>query len=152
MRGQARARVASLILLVLPRVALAQADQWERAVGQHLAQAERRLHEAGYTGGELHLGVLNTDESASFTVSLARGVSYVFTGVCDPDCLGLQLAMFAPNGYEVAAERSAGSAPMVRIEPRESALYRVQVVMSRCTTNPCHYGVGVFGKPEVNAP
>jgi hypothetical protein len=150
MNGQVRARVAGVMLLGLPGVARAQADRWEHAVGQYLAQAERRLHEAGYTEGESQLGVLNTDETDSFTMTLERGVAYVFTGVCDPDCVELQLALYAPNGYEVESARSAGSAPILFIDPRETASYRVQVVMSRCTTNPCRYGVGVFRKRKVN--
>lgn len=148
MNWPTRARVAGVMLLLLPGIARAQADRWGRAVGQNLAQAERRLHEAGYAESESRQGVLNTDESASFTVRLERGVSYVLAGVCDPDCLELQLALFAPNGYEIDAARSAGNAPILRIHPREPAAYRVQVVMSRCTTNPCRYGVGVFRKRE----
>lgn len=146
MNGQVGARVIGVMVLGLPGVVQAQADRWERTVIQYLAQTKRQLHEAGYTAGESHVGGLNTDESASFSVTLERGVSYVLTGVCDPDCLDLQLALFAPNGYEIEAAGSAGSAPIVRINPRETASYRVQVRMARCTTNPCRFGVGVFRK------
>lgn len=145
MSTQVRARLAGLMLLVLPRAARAQ-DRWERAVNQYMAQAERRLHEAGYAAAASQVGTLNTDEAASFNVTLERPGDYVFTAVCDPDCLQLQLALFAPNGYEVDAVRSLGSTPIVRIDPRETGLYRVQVTMARCTTNPCHFGIGVFRK------
>jgi hypothetical protein len=136
MNASVRAWVAGAMLLGLPGVVWAQADRWERAVSQYLTQAEWRLREAGYTRCEPHLGVLNTDESALFTVTLERGVSYVLAGVCDPDCVELQLALFAPNGYEIDATRSAGSAPILRIHPREPTAYRNQVAMPRCTTNP----------------
>lgn len=145
MNGHPPARLVGLMLLGLPAAARAQ-DRWERAVGQYLAQAEHRLHEAGYTTAASQVGALNTEETAAFNMTLERPGDYVLAGVCDPDCVDLQLALFAPNGYEVDAARSLGSAPIVRIDPRETGVYRVQVTMARCTTNPCHFGVGVFRK------
>jgi len=137
-----------LLVLLAPRIA-AQGDAWEREVRLHLSQAARRLYAAGYDQvPDSHAGTLNTGESASFTITLEDSTTYVLTGVCDPDCAALELALYSPNGYEVDAARSAESAPIVQVVPRETGQYRVRVVMARCTTNPCRYGIGVFRKRE----
>jgi hypothetical protein len=137
-----------LLVLLAPRIA-AQGDAWEREVRLHLSQAARRLHDTGYEPvPQSHAGALNTGESASFTMTLEAGAAYVLTGVCDPDCDALDLALYAPNGYEVDAARSAESAPIVQVAPRETGKYRLLVVMTRCTTNPCRYGVAEFRKRQ----
>ena len=145
----ARFRLLPVLLVMLaPRIA-AQGDAWEREVRLHLSQAARRLHDTGYDQIlESHAGALNTGESASFTVTLEAGATYVLTGVCDPDCDALELALYSPNGYEVEAARSSESAPIVQVAPRETGVYRVRVVMARCSTNPCRYGVAVFRKRQ----
>lgn len=141
-----------LLVLLAPRIA-AQGDAWEREVLLHLSQAARRLHDTGYDQvQESHAGALNTGESASFTMTLQGSATYVLTGVCDPDCDVFELALYSPNGYEVAAARSAESAPIVQVAPRETGVYRAKVVMARCSTNPCRYGLAVFRKREEKGP
>jgi len=34
----------------------------------------------------------------------------------------------------------------VQIAPRVTGEYRVKVTMASCSTSPCFYGVGVYGK------
>jgi hypothetical protein len=145
----ARIRLLPVLLVLLAPPLGAQGDAWDREVRLHLSQAARRLHDTGYEPvAESHAGALNTDESASFTMTLEGGATYVLTGVCDPDCDALDLALYSPNGYEVDAARSAESAPIVQVAPRETGVYRVRVVMARCSTNPCRYGVAVFRKRQ----
>lgn len=35
---------------------------------------------------------------------------------------------------------------VVVVNPRSTGAYRVKVIMATCSTSPCFYGVGVFGK------
>jgi len=141
--------LALTLVSLVPSTGAAQLDSWERDVQRHLAQATRRLHDAGYESTPDTLaGTLNTGESTWMTLRLEAGRSFVVTGVCDADCAALELALYSPNGYEVDAARSAESAPIVQVVPRETGRYRVRVVMARCTTNPCRYGIGVFRKRE----
>ena len=143
----ARGRLMPVLLVLLAPPVGAQGDAWDREVRLHLAQAARRLHDTGYEQvPESRAGALNTGESASFTLTLEGSATYVLTGVCDPDCDALELALYAPNRYEVDAARSAESAPIVQVTPRETGVYRLRVVMTRCATNPCRYGVAVFRK------
>ena len=120
---------------------------WARQVENGLQRVTRTLRDDGYHEVDGRRGlVLNTGETASFTLTLHRGVAYVLVGVCDEDCAALQLALFADNDYEVEGARAPTSAPMVRLTPRQTGSYRVQVVMATCHMNPCWSGVALYGK------
>ena len=134
-----------IALMVLPSAVRAQGSRWDRQVLQYLRETTRKLGAQGLEQtGESQRGALNTTESTSFTVTLRAGYSYVVTGVCDDDCKELDLTLYAANGYEVGAARNAGNAPILRVAPRETMVYRVKVVMADCRTNPCSYGIAVF--------
>jgi len=129
--------------LLAPVAAMGQ-GRWERQVQAHLAQASATLVASGYETAPRHTGQLNNGETASDTVTLSAGSSYVLVGACDDDCHGLELGVFAANGYEVDAARRAGNAPIVRVTPRETQRFRFVVRMTGCGMNPCWYGVGVY--------
>ena len=137
--------IPMIALMVLPSTVRAQGSRWDRQVLQYIRETTRKLGGQGYEPtGENRRGALNTLETTSFTVTLRAGNSYVITGVCDDDCKELDLALYAANGYEVDAARNAGNAPILRVAPRETMVYRVKVVMASCRTNPCSYGIAVF--------
>ena len=122
-------------------------SRWERQLRLHLAQAASTLSAGGYSAASPALsGALDNSETQSDTVTLTAGVAYVVVGACDDDCSGLELGLFAANGYEVDAARRAGNAPILRITPRETQRYRVTVRMTGCGMNPCWYGVQVFAR------
>ncbi|MGH7615089.1 MAG: hypothetical protein ACREMW_13730 [Gemmatimonadales bacterium] len=138
--------VATLIgLLFLPSAAQAQGSRWERQVQRYIRETTRKLGDEGYERtGQNRSGALNTSETESFTLMLRAGGSYVVSGACDDDCTELDLALYAANGYEVDVARESGNAPILRVVPRETMVYRVKVVMAICRTNPCSYGIAVF--------
>lgn len=145
MTRQIVAAVWVMVLMCLPEPARAQGGRWERQVQQYIRETTRKLAGQGYEQtGENRSGALNTTESIWFTVTLRAGESYVVTGVCDEDCKELDLALYAANGYEVDVAQNAGTAPILRVSPRETMAYNVKVVMRRCRMNPCSYGVAVF--------
>jgi hypothetical protein len=130
--------------LLAPVAAMGQ-GRWERQVQAHLAQASATLVASGYQTAPRHsTGQLNNGETASDTVTLSAGSSYVLVGACDDDCRGLELGLFAANGYEVDAARRAGNAPIVRVTPRETQRFRFVLRMTGCGMNPCWTGVGVY--------
>lgn len=140
-----RPRVACAVAwLLVPVVAMGQ-SRWERQVQARLAQAGATLSASGYaTAPGTVNGQLDNGETASDTVTLTAGTSYVLVGACDDDCRDLELGLFAANGYEVDAARRAGNAPIVRVTPHETQRYRFTVRMTGCGRNPCWYGVRVF--------
>lgn len=133
-----------LALIILPVGAAAQ-SRWQRQIQAHADQTSATLAASGYIQLPAHwTGALDNGETASDTLTLSVGVSYVLLGVCDDDCSALELGLFAANGYEVDAARRSGNAPIVRVTPRETAQYRFTVRMTGCGMNPCWYGVRAF--------
>lgn len=135
----------ALGMVLAPRSLDGQQSRWQRQVQAHLERASAKLLADGYT--PLHAardGQLDNEEVEPDTITFAAGWSYVLLGACDDDCGGLELGLFAANGYEVDAARRAGNAPIVRVTPRETQRYRFTVRMTGCGMNPCWYGVGVY--------
>jgi hypothetical protein len=142
-----RAATVVLALALGPAAAAAQ-SRWQRQVETHLAGAAATLAATGYVSiRPPRIGALDNGESVSDTVTLTAGAAYVLLGVCDDDCAGLELGLFAANGYEVDAARRSGNGPIVRVTPRETMRYRVTVRMTGCGMNPCWFGVKVFRRP-----
>jgi len=130
------------LLLTLPTPVIGQGSRWQRQVDAKLARANGTLARNGYAplstpwGGELDNG-----DTTAITLSLNPGEAYAVVGVCDDDCAGLDLQLFAANGYEVDAANNAGGTPIVRVTPREPTAYRLVVRMTGCGMNPCWFGV-----------
>jgi hypothetical protein len=137
---------AAALLVAAP--ARAQGDRWERQVRTQLARAAASLGaKTRVTSLTERVGTLDTDESASFTVTLQAGVSYSVVGTCDEDCEQLGLVLSDLSSHDLAADRASENAPLVRLVPRQTASYRVKVVMERCRMNPCRFGVALITLP-----
>jgi hypothetical protein len=67
-------------------------------------------------------------------------------GVCDNDCSDLDLVLYDADGDQVDSDVQTDDVPIVQVTPRETMRYRVKVLMPTCKTNPCWYGIGVYGK------
>ena len=129
-------------------VALAQGDRWERQVRSQLERAMASLGAKGAVRSAVaRVGALDTDESASLTLTLNAGVSYFVVGTCDEDCERLGLVLSDLASHDLAADRASENAPVVRLTPPQTASYRVKVVMERCRMNPCRFGIALITLP-----
>jgi hypothetical protein len=134
------------VLLATP--ARAQRDRWERQVRGQVERAAASLGASGVGKAfAMHVGMLNTDESEAFTLTLGAGISYVVVGTCDEHCSKLGLVLSDLSSHDLAADRASGNAPVTRLTPRETGFYRVKAVMATCRMNPCRYAVAVFTPP-----
>ena len=134
------------LLVVTP--ARAQGDRWQRQVRGQLERAAASLGTRGAVRPlATRVGTLDTDESASFTLTLQAGVSYIVVGTCDEDCERLGLVLSDLSSHDLAADRASENAPLVRLTPSQTASYRVKVVMESCRMNPCRYGVALITLP-----
>ncbi len=125
----------------------AQGNHWERQVREQLQRAEVALQAKGTRGVAFtRAGNLNTEESASLTVTFEASVSYEIVGVCDNDCTSLGLVLATLSNNDIAADRTGESFPVLHFTPTVTASYRVKVLMRACQLNPCWYGVGVYRK------
>ena len=126
----------------------AQADRWERQVHRQLERAVTSLGaKRAVRSLVTRIGTVDTDESASFTVALQAGVSYIVVGTCDEDCERLGLVLSDLSSHDLAADRASENTPMVRLVPHQTASYRVKVVMETCRMNPCRFGVALITLP-----
>ena len=87
--------------------------------------------------------MLNTGETAVFSITLPAGTAVALTGVCDDDCTALDLSL-STNGYDIDAARGGGNAPIVRVTPAAPTTYTVTVHMATCRVNPCWFAVAAF--------
>ena len=103
----------------------------------------------GFTelGGEKR-GALNTDQAINFPVTLQEGWEYRMVGVCDKDCVDLDLALFDPIGNEVDSDFLEDALPVLAPVPDTTGEYQVEVIMVACGVEPCAYRVATFVKRE----
>ena len=135
-------------VVATPARAQGEGDRWERQVRAQLERATASLGTRGAVRSFApRVGTLDTDESESFTLTLQAGVSYVVVGTCDEDCERLGLVLSDLSSHDLAADRTSENAPVVRLTPRQTASYRLQVVMESCRVNPCRYGVALITPP-----
>jgi hypothetical protein len=143
-------RAAAIILtaaLAAPPPAAAQANRWERTVTTQLQRTVTTLRPKGFEWARLsRRGSLNSEESASFPVTLEAGRSYAVIGACDDDCNGIGLVLANAAGSELAASQTGDNVPVLEFTAPISQPYRVRVIMTTCRVNPCWYGVALVEK------
>lgn len=138
-----RGLIAIWVAVSMPATLAAQ-NRWERQVDDRLRRALATLPtREGAPPAVARSGMLNEEESASFAVTLERGVAYAILGVCDDDCSRLQLMLATPSNNELALERNSETLPVLQFTPTETMSYRIRVVMEGCRMNPCWYAVGI---------
>jgi hypothetical protein len=121
-------------------------DPWSAQVARLLDQAAsvatqngmRRTHEP-------YIGALRTGANTSHTLQLNAGTSYQLVGVCDNDCSDFDLRMYDARGRMVAEDMLTDDTPVLSVTPRSTGTYTVRVIMTACSSQPCRYGLGVYG-------
>jgi len=122
-------------------------DEWAQQVVRLLNQAAsiatsngmRRTHTP-------YIGSLRAGASTNHAVQLNGGTSYSLIGVCDNDCSDFDLRLFDPNGREVDSDVLTDDTPVVSWTPRRTGTYTVRAIMTACSSEPCRYGIGVYGR------
>lgn len=137
------------IALALPTLTAAQsfdAAQWERQVRQQLREATVALN-LGYDlqpSHQLYMTQLDDNTYQDVKYTLDAGVSYLFLGVCDNDCSGLQLRLYDGYSHLVAVDTTRGGYPMVAASVGRSGTFYLRVTMRGCRANPCWAGVETY--------
>jgi hypothetical protein len=137
----------TVALALLAPTARAQDNQWRTQVEGYLKRAAKTLSDKGYEQThETQIGSLADDDNESFNLTLHAGTTYALVGVCDNDCSDLDLVLYDADGSQVDSDVQTDDVPIVQVTPSETQRYRVKVMMATCKTNPCWYGIGVYGK------
>jgi len=98
-------------------------------------------------------GSLYDRETGELRLNLSGGYRYVYQGSCDLDCTDLDFALYRwvpawgnRRGYWmfIASDRAADDTPGLTVTPPFNALYRMDIIMARCSSEPCRYEVEVY--------
>ena len=93
------------------------------------------------------IGMLPRGGSVVLEANLRAGVRYTIVGVCDADCVDLDLRAHAPDGHQVLDEDvSTDDVPLLSFTAAESGPHPLAVIMSECRTELCYFGVKVLAK------
>src|SRR5690348_15032029 len=137
------AHLISLFLgLALPTVTPAQAfnsTQWEHQVERQLEDATLALNwdYRLVPSHQPYIRQLNNNTYVDVEYNLEAGVNYVFVGVCDNDCSGLQLRLYDGYGRLVDVDADRGGYPVVATSVSRSGIFYLRVTMNECWANPC---------------
>ena len=141
----AMATLAALLVPAHARLESAQQDKWEEQVR---AQLDASLGAARGMG--LHrthdpiISTLHANSYKTYTVTLRSSHKYAITAVCDNDCNDIDLKIFH-NGALVGEDVEKDDTPVVSVEPEETGEFNVRVIMVNCSSEPCRFGVGIYG-------
>jgi hypothetical protein len=121
-------------------------NQWAAQVRGQLVQTALALTQRGYElTHEAYTDTLYTNSNQDLNLTLDAGKAYALVGVCDNDCSNLDLVLYDQDGNVVDKDFRPDVAAVVEVTPSETASYRLRVIMAGCRSQPCYYGVGVFG-------
>lgn len=137
---------AAVVAVALAGPAAAQVpDPYARELAQKLARAEQSLSENGYQrAAGPFAGALAQRQSRRFPLTLRTGQEYRIVGVCDSRCGGLDFRLYDATNGLVAGALLDDSGPVLRVRPANTGLYTAEVVMDRCTSDPCFFAFNVY--------
>ena len=133
-----------LVVLAPVRTAIAQ-DRYEQQVLQQLGEASMAFTSVGYIPIIEDGGKLDQGSSETYTAPLETGHTYILMGVCDEDCLDLDMALYDGYGNLISRDDSEDDVPTVEVTVTQGGDFTLEVTMYNCNQNPCYYGVGLYG-------
>jgi hypothetical protein len=145
----------SLAVLALPFAAapaLAQSDH-RASVVELLREASQEVAARGFRAetrvfdARSMIGMLPRGGAVVVEANLRAGVRYTVVGVCDSDCVDLDLRAHAPGGDVVLDEDvNTDDVPILTFVASADGPHPITVVMSDCRTELCYFGVRVMGR------
>jgi hypothetical protein len=143
----ARRIPALFAALLLPVAGFAQANEYEAVVRAQLEAIKSVGAGEGYSQAfDDHFDLLGNQASDDYTFELKSGREYFIAAVCDQDCSDLDLKLYDENDNVIAEDALVDDAPIVRVTPRWSGQFRLNVGMYDCGNAPCFYGISVMGR------
>lgn len=88
-------------------------------------------------------GLLDASASEMVTINVPAGSQYMVMGVCDNDCLDLDLALYK-DGVELSTDVTDDDWPLLEVNPMGSGSYQIKVTMYQCSTPNCGYQLTVW--------
>jgi hypothetical protein len=127
-------------------------DTPEAIVQKQLDTLGPTLREEGYRIVESSgTRSMNEKESYTLTAQLPAGETFTALGVCDGDCLDLDIEVFSPSGALLSEDTLDDDVPVVEFETEAAGLHRVKVTMFRCDAAPCFFATNLYRKGKVES-
>jgi hypothetical protein len=95
---------------------------------------------------DFEIGSLDAGETDSFTGDFREGWEYRIVSFCDEDCSDIDLYLHDEDGDEIDSDVSTNDVPIISCRPRRSEEYTIEVRMYECSSEPCYFGIGIFGR------
>ncbi len=138
--------IVVVTLFATSTTALAQ-GQYVEQIRNQLNKARDILEARGFESThDYKIDTLARSDAESTSLVLQKGVQYAIIGVCDKDCTDLDVKLYDENNHLIASDTTADDKPLVSVTPRWTGQFRILVSMYKCSSSPCYYGIGVFGK------
>jgi len=145
MRRNTTLLLAGLCTVAATTRAVAQ-DEWTRQVSRLLDAAAQTATSRGLSRThQPFIGSLNERANEAHTLQLSAGTSYQIVGVCDNDCTDFDLRLYDPRGRMVAEDVLTDDTPVLSVTPGATGTYTLRAIMTTCSSEPCRYGIGVYG-------
>jgi hypothetical protein len=122
--------------------------QYTAQVQGYLDRLESNARNQGFgriAAGPVY-GSLDRGARATHTMTVAGGTHYVLFGACDNDCTDVDLRIRDGNGNTIMQDIAVDDRPVLLFTARNSGKYSVEVIMARCSANPCRYGVQLMAR------
>ena len=120
-------------------------ESWEQQVQEYAFSNRELLQEGGYSPLEdtFSYGESSEGEIEVLRRSLQVG-QYVATGVCDDDCVDLDLAILNSNGNLVGVDEEDDAFPVAFFDVNRPGTYEVYSEMVSCLAPFCGYAIELF--------
>jgi hypothetical protein len=102
------------------------------------------LRQGWVPAGPAQFGALNAGTGARLMIPAPVSTRLAIVGVCDADCGALGIIVGDDRGYDLGADRSGGTTPMVDFVVRVPGRHTARVLMDRCQMSPCRFGIRVY--------
>jgi hypothetical protein len=131
-----------------PAAAAIPRGEYTTQVDGNLVRLSSNARTQGYSrivGGPIY-GRLSKDATESHEMSVVGGNDYAIMGSCDNDCSNLDLKVYDTAGTMQMQDVANDDTPVLTFTANSTGRYRIEVVMSACSRNPCFYGVQLMAK------
>jgi hypothetical protein len=141
-----RLTVLTVLLGLFSTTALAQV-QYENQVRFQLDVIKALTEEKGFEKTHNYkIDKLKNSGTDNFYLTLRKGWEYLLVSACDKDCTDIDIRIFDENDNLIVEDLKRDDLAAVKVTPKWTGEFRIQVTMYRCYDSPCYYGIGVFGK------
>ena len=137
--------LAAIACVSIARPARAQ-EEYEQNVQFQLDLVKAFANSVGWEKShDYHIDSMNEGDTGSFTASLDEGWEYRIVTFCDQDCSDVDLYLDDENGNEIDKDEGTDYTPILAVRPRWSGQFTIRVKMYECSSEPCFFGIGIFG-------